>query len=946
MKVLALLPLLGIQLSAQEPSLGEREREYLHQALRGLSIEPHELGFEKKWAIDTLFRVPVVDRMLDRPLELPGYGDSSARIMEELKEDPVSLLSFMALESGVKIRPDDTRRTRSELLRLKRGFEAELKGLPEELASPLGWLLAGLKFGDEALRDAIKELSSEELDHLLLEAPVLWGDEDDSTDDHLKGELHREFGVKVDTTYKLELDTLLGYAKRFDISALVRAGIGALISVVEARTEIAGLDPTQFQKLEHSHPEIEGSILYYAETELGKVVIGGDQDNRYRDDYALILDLGGDDWYQGRVGGAVGVLGSSASLLLDLSGDDRYDSEKLFNLGSGLFGVGILHDLTGDDSYQGFHYTQGSGLFGIGVLLDDGGDDIYDAGYFAQGAAHFGLGLLKDRGGNDSYRAYSWAQGMGSTRGYGSLADHKGNDSYYTGGRYLHYPLLPHDHRSFAQGFGMGFRPDASGGIGFLYDGMGNDSYDVEVYGQGTSYWYSLGILFDKAGNDRYSAVKYAQGAGIHLSVGLLIDRTGDDSYYSRHGPGQGEGHDLSVGMLIDKSGNDSYQISGGQGIGLTNSFGLFIDSKGEDLYTTTEPLGQGSANPARGYGGAGIFLDLGGKDSYPRSGLSDNSIWWFQGHYGVGLDLAFEPEPEEEVPELEPVTPPRPIEEVFKEASLWEVGEAIPRVRRGRKELIERGGEAIPYICKEKLSTKSGLELRAIEELAKALPDSILPCLYKGLSDERARVRANSIYLLGKIGRDETVDSLLKALKDPRNRPRWAISALGEMKATRVAPILTPYLKTQDEPTRLAAAKALSELKHPETASALIKALNDEYFTVRLAAENAIVALGDTAISPLLSALETAQETPAVHIISALGRIAETLDPESSRRERILIKEPLLARLKAPNPAIRGAAVEALGRFKDEMIKETLRQYEASELDDSVRARYRQTLK
>ena len=82
----------------------------------------------------------------------------------------------------------------------------------------------------------------------------------------------------------------------------------------------------------------------------------------------------------------------------------------------------------------------------------------------------------------------------------------------------------------------------------------------------------------------------------------------------------------MAVALFWDRSGTDTYQISGGLGRALTNSVAFFIDTEGDDLYSCTEPAALGTATWARGFGGVGIFLDLGGKDVYPRNYRADNS--------------------------------------------------------------------------------------------------------------------------------------------------------------------------------------------------------------------------------------------------------------------------------------------------------------------------------
>jgi len=932
MKLFIFLCFLG-NILALEPSLGKRESEAILKALSQLKIDKEELSFEKKWARDTVFRLRIVDRLMDHPLKVPEYVDSSAKTLEFLRDNPCGLLYFMAVQMGIPLSKKDTLLIRRRIEKESKRVLKDFKDLKEDLSLPLSFILAGFKVAKTYQERSIKNLKREEIDRLLCIAPVLWSDEDDSTDDYLKGALHREFGKEIDTSFELKQDTLLAWASRLKLKDIAIMSLAVMMGVRMAEKKLKGIKS-----------EEEG-VIYLRDTEWGKIIIGGKGDDEYKKDYAVIIDLGGDDIYRKRVGGGIGILSHPFSVLIDLSGNDLYQSNKIFNLGSGLFGVGILIDESGDDTYRTSHYAQGTGIFGTGIIIDKNGDDIYQAGYFAQGSANFGFGILLDFKGNDVYRSYNWAQGMGSVWGYGLLADFSGNDNYYAGGRYIHHPLLPYDYRSFAQGFGMGFRPDASGGIGFLYDGEGNDFYNAEVYAQGTSYWYSLGMLYDKKGNDHYLATEYAQGAGIHLSVGALIDMEGDDEYFSRLGPGQGEGHDLSVGILIDKQGKDSYTISGGQGIGLTNSVGIFIDSDGDDSYLTTEDIGQGIGTQARGFGGVGIFLDLGGKDTYPRKSPGEDMALWTQGSYGSGIDMKRIEKPKEEEKEEEEDLSKKSIEEVFKQASLWEVGEAKLKVRKAREELKKRGMEAVKYICENKLDTKSGLEYRAIKELAEAMPDSILPCLFKAIRDEKVRKRANAIFLLGDIKAKSAVDSLIPLLRDKRYNPRWILYALGRIGDKRAVAYIIPYLKDKREPTRIYAASALSRLKDPISIPPLIESLDDKYFTVRSAAENALVSIGDTSIPWLIEELKRAQGPPLFHILHTLGRIGEKSD-SLDRATLIKLKLSLKDFLHHKDPIIRGTAVEALGKLSFKGKREMLKRAEEDEIDPFVLKKYKEALK
>lgn len=935
--------------SGFEPSLPDSEMKYVNQALQAQGIEINELGFEKKWATDTIFMLKVVKDLLDHPLKTPSYADSAKYLTDKFTDNFPALLLYQAQQLDIPITTKDTISLNKEIARNK----TEYKDLPKSLSQSLSFILGSFEVGDKYLKQAIRKMNQDEITKLLIQAPILWGDEDDSSEHYLKGALHREFGIEADTSLDITGDTILEIVPKLDRRALILSELVIALAANKVRN-ILTKDTSfksQIPKTKSQISGVRGGVYYYEETKMGKVVIGSEEDNVYKSDFALIIDLGGNDKYQGRTGGAIGILSDPFSVCIDLNGNDIYDaSDKLFNLGSAIFGCGILLDLKGNDVYRGYHYSQAAGLFGTGILVDYEGEDFYQAGYYAQGAGQIGIGMLIDNSGEDIYHSYNYCQGFASIWGYGLLSDLNGNDIYYAGGKYIHHPLLPYDYRSFSQGFAIGWRPDASGGIGFLYDKSGNDFYNGDVFTQGCSYWYSLGILYDESGQDRYSAAEYAQGAGIHLSVGILIDKDGDDYYYSRLGPSQGEGHDLSVGILIDRKGKDYYSVSGGQGIGLTNSFGLFLDAEGDDSYMTTEPnFGQGIANWARGFGGSGVFLDLDGSDDYVQGSPGRDRNYWTQGTFGSGIDLSSAKKPEEKEAELiEPDTIiMRPVKEVFEEASIWEVGEARTKVKKARKELINLAMEAIEYVVNEKIDTKSGLEIRAIEELARAYPDSIKPFLYTALHDDRRYARANAIYLLGKIKAKDGIDSLLLALKDQRNKPRGIISAFGDIEDRRVVPDIISYLKHKDEPTRIYTASTLSKLKDPKSVPDLIKALDDHYFTVRSAAEQALVNIGDSALPFIIEELKvTIRKSKSLgHIIRASAQIASKLDTLENRKERIEVRKMLLGFINNTDHYIRGLAVEGLGKLIDKPTRMILEQMMTEETDEFVLSKYRKVL-
>lgn len=947
MGLLVILVSSGLAIKPPQYGLDSVARAALNDALNVQGMKEEELGFFKLWAIDSFFRLKVVEQLLSHPLQVLPYGESQAKVARERHRNQAGLLTHLYSEIDAGLGQRDSVRLRREIAREgKRGLSSRgIEGV-------VGIITAGFAVGKRYLEEAIADIPQRELDILIGEAPDFWKDENDTLERSFAGSLHQEFGLVYDTSQRVKPETLLSYARKLDRRALALSGLAVLMAVEQARILLSQISVDLPAGL--TVEDVEGGVVYHQESEWGRIIVGGSGDNVYHCEAALIIDLGGNDRYFNRAGGGIGILYQPFSVVIDLNGNDYYFSERFFSQGSALFGCGILMDLKGDDVYRGRHYTQGTGIFGTGLLIDGEGRDIYDAGFMAQGAGHYGAGMLIDEAGNDLYRLFCYGQGFGSTWGYGLLVEMEGNDLYYAGGRYKHEPLLPREYRSFAQGFGIGVRPDAGGGIGFLCDFEGNDFYNAEVYAQGTSYWYSLGMLYDREGFDHYTAAQYTQGAGIHLSVGALVDEEGNDSYFSRLGPSQGEGHDLSVGVLVDRKGDDGYYASGGQGIGLTNSVGLFIDQDGNDWYMASESLlCQGASNWTRGFGGIGLFFDLAGKDWYPGRSVAADQNRWTKGTYGSGTDLPrpatvidWEPDVDTSEASIDSVIT-TPVESVFATASLWAVGNVRKKVLRARKELIRLGKKALEYVYEHKLDTKSGLESEAVSALMKALPDTAKPYLLRGLRDRRFLARQNSAYWLGEMGGKarDAVDSILLALRENRITPRRAVYALGSIGDSLVIPQIIYLLKDTMEVSRIVTAEACGKLKNPVAIEPLIAALDDRLFTVRSAAEAALVAMGEPAIDPLLRNLVTQTEPALGHTIRALGQIVNKLDTAVAKRTMGKCRTQLRRYLSHSAPFVRLCTVEALGRMLDSETRTLLKISKEREQDLFVINAYRQVL-
>jgi HEAT repeat protein len=369
---------------------------------------------------------------------------------------------------------------------------------------------------------------------------------------------------------------------------------------------------------------------------------------------------------------------------------------------------------------------------------------------------------------------------------------------------------------------------------------------------------------------------------------------------------------------------------------------------------TSESLIGQGSANWARGFGGIGVFLDLAGRDWYPGRNVAADENRWTKGSYGSGVDLPrpatvidYEPDVDTSEASIDSVII-APVESVFKTASIWAVGNARKKVLRARKELIRLGRRAVEYVYEHKLDTKDGLESEAITALMKALPDTAKPYLLQGLRDKRFLARQNSAYWLGELGSNarDAVDSILLALQEKRITPRRAVYALGSIGDSLVVPRILYLLKDTMEVSRIVTAEACGKLKNPVAIEPLIATLSDRLFTVRSAAEAALVAIGVPAVDPLLRSLVVQSEPALGHSIRALGAIAAKADSLTAAAVPAKCRAQLQRYLSHPAPFVRLCTVEALAKMMNDETRALLIAARQNETDLFVLNAYRYALR
>jgi len=583
-------------------------------------------------------------------------------------------------------------------------------------------------------------------------------------------------------------------------------------------------------------------------TPLGRVAIGGPDDDVYVGSYAVIIDVGGNDIYRLDDTTKADATSMPIRCIIDLGGDDVYTSGD-FSFALGMVGVGILIDRRGNDTYRAGDFSLGCGMFGVGLLHDQEGNDAYYSGSNTQGAGIFGIGLILDDAGHDTYTCHAQAQAFGATRGAGILSDLEGNDRYISSSPYVDVLRYDAHQVTFTQGAALGARPIASGGIGILVDMKGNDLYVSDIYGQGTGYWFGLGALIDKAGDDRYISYQYAQGAGVHFATGLLRDNAGNDVYVS-HGVSQGCGHDIGVGALLDEAGNDSYVCESlSLGGGNANAVSLLIDERGNDAYiASNESNTMGFSDFRRSYGMIGIFLDGGGSDLYGDRGR--NSTLSVKSTYGVFADRDVNTAIESLG--LAPLTTSSPVDQPLATDvdSLFIQASAAPlrfqgNVEPARKQLGAMGDRAISAL-EPHFSTLMPRQRLTLENVLPVLyatnKDSLSRVLIRGLSSDDVATVTLCATVAGKVKGQEFVQPLIIATLDSSwKRRRLAAYTLGEIGDTTSRSAVTLLLNDEHPYVRQRAAYSLARMGG-SAFDTLRRELEDEDQIVRYAAIEGLI--------------------------------------------------------------------------------------------------------
>lgn len=607
----------------------------LARRLAGLGVAPITSAyqdlltrFEADEKIEDPFRLKAVRFLHRDPLNLP---DVTRRLGSELRQAAQSkfpareLLPIAAkiLESSTQIAPI------TSLVVPPPGSSAEAHGT---------YLIALQIEASRVAGEAFRDLSDEERAHVEANLPeiasvfgagkYLHSDEDRAR--------YRRTQRTIALLPKVDRSRLLAAQ-----GILLRAAEPSYLARLEADLRVAeGKALTNTQGVRESTLWSSGDLC----------VIGSTQNNIYSQEFAVVVDLGGDDTYLARTASARPE--RRAGLLIDLGGDDRYQSTAPFSQGSAFGGAALLLDLAGDDSYASSEdFAQGAALCGSAICWDLAGQDVYRGQGYAQGAALcHGLGALidgadlseADLSEADLSEAGVYSQGFAGPGAFGVLLGSGGDDRYCVSGRAPSGYGTPGAFRSMGQGASFGFRHLASGGVAVLCDTGGSDRYEAGNFAQGGGYYFGWGSLIDLGtGDDHYSGSRYAQGWAAHSALGGFWDEGGNDRYSTMIGASTSAAWDLCATVFIDDAGDDRYlgMVNLCNGGAAQNGLALFFDHGGRDYYR----LAPGKAGPNNYHQGhsLALFVDAGSEgDRYIYTKFADGKAL-VEGVAGVQIDTS-----------------------------------------------------------------------------------------------------------------------------------------------------------------------------------------------------------------------------------------------------------------------------------------------------------------
>mgnify|MGYP001205283314 CR=1 FL=1 len=265
-------------------------------------------------------------------------------------------------------------------------------------------------------------------------------------------------------------------------------------------------------------------------------------------------------------------------------------------------------------------------------------------------------------------------------------------------------------------------------------------------------------------------------------------------------------------------------------------------------------------------------------------------------------------------------------LEELFKTASLWEVGDNKELVQNARNELISIGQPAYEFIINKKLGSNDSLQFRALEAVIPAKPAIALPLLRNAMKDEDNDInsRKNAIYFLGKLKDMELKDYILNLFNEKEYQSA-VVNYSKQLKISEIEPLVIKELPELTEPRAISYIDVLGEIGTDASVEFLINYLqSDRNMILRTAAENSLMRLIKSGNYEMFitSLQKTKSDQLKYHLITI---IASTNNPD--------LEDILIEQLNDKNWIIRYLTVKKLKEFSpSQKISNALEQLKAKE--------------
>ena len=222
---------------------------------------------------------------------------------------------------------------------------------------------------------------------------------------------------------------------------------------------------------------------------------------------------------------------------------------------------------------------------------------------------------------------------------------------------------------------------------------------------------------------------------------------------------------------------------------------------------------------------------------------------------------------------------------------------------KRASEALVKIADRAVPDLKKALSDSNEDVQYWAVRTLGILGAAGVDPLL-EVVKDSTYRIQMSAVEALGKNGDPRAVAALIEALassswevcnaasnalattgkaalkplgqslrQQDETRRYWATITLGRMGKPAV-PALVRFARAKNKGVRFSAARAMGETCDEKCIKPLITLLGDEYLSIRKAAAESLVALGDAAVPPLLEIIKSGADGERKWASRVLSRI------------------------------------------------------------------------